>query len=137
MSKRFKREEPLRYEFARPVDTTFRISQLKGESFESKSAKGVLLNISPGGLRLMTDLDLPKGQDILLTFDIQLGGHALTPEGEVVWKEKRGNSFIYGIDFSEDPELEKTVFAALKAYAVHERNETANRAAKRRRPFDA
>lgn len=137
MSKRFKREEPLRYEFAKPVDTTFRISKLKGETYNSKSAKGVLLNISPGGLRLLTDLDLPKGQDALLTFAIQLGGHAFTPEGEVVWKEKRGNSFIYGIDFSEDPELEKTVFAALKAYAVHERNESAPKTAKRRRPFDA
>lgn len=135
MTKRFKREEPLRYEFASPIDTTFVISRLRGESYQSKPAKGVLVNISPGGLRLLTELDLPKGSDVLLTFTIHLAGYDIAPEGEVVWKEKRGDAFVYGVNFIEDPEMEQAILRGLKAYAVQERN-AQNGVAKRRRSFD-
>lgn len=135
MTKRFKREEPLRYEFAKPIDTTFVISQLRGEPYQSKPAKGVLVNISPGGLRLLTELDLPKGPDVMLTFTIHLAGYDIVPEGEVVWKEKRGNNLMYGVNFNYNPEIEKTIYQALKAYAVQARN-SENIAPKRRRSFE-
>ena len=113
--RRFKRDEPLRYEFAQPLDVNFYISRLRGKDFQSSRGKGTLLNISPGGLRLEATLDLPKDTDVEITFELDIAGHTIKPIGFVVWKEKKYDRFIYGIDFSSD-DFKQDIIQALKDF---------------------
>lgn len=112
---RYKRNEPWRYEFINPHDTTFYISGLKERSHRSSSGKGVLLNISPGGLRLKTALNLPDKKDMRLTFAIDIVDQTIAPEGLIIWKKSDGKHFTYGIDFTTD-EYEQQIIKAVKAF---------------------
>lgn len=114
--KRFKRDEPLRYEFAQPLDVSFYISRLRGKGSQSSLGKGVILNISPGGLRLDTSLDLPKGDEVEITFELDIASHTLKPIGSIVWKEKKYDRYLYGVDFISD-EFNQDIIRALKDYS--------------------
>jgi len=114
--KRFNRDEPLRYEFAQPLDASFYISRLRGKDSQSSRGKGVILNISPGGLRLDTALDLPKGEDVEITFELDIANHTINPIGFVVWKEKKSGRFLYGVDFSSG-DYKQDIIRALKDYS--------------------
>ncbi|WP_280771095.1 PilZ domain-containing protein [Salipaludibacillus daqingensis] len=113
--KRFKREEPLRYEFAKPLDVSFYISRLRGEQSQSSRGKGVIRNISPGGLRLESTLDLPKDKEVEITFELDIAGHTIQPIGCIVWKEKSYDRTMYGVDFVSN-EYEQNIIRALKDY---------------------
>ncbi|NJP38246.1 PilZ domain-containing protein [Alkalicoccus luteus] len=110
----FKRQEPFRYVFRVPHDTSFFISGRKGKTFQSKPGKGVMLDLSAGGLRLRTSLDLPDETD--LTFSFTIADTALEPSGCIVWKRKEFGEYVYGIDFHETTDGEAVV-KALKMYA--------------------
>ncbi|WP_444685176.1 PilZ domain-containing protein [Alkalicoccus luteus] len=110
----FKRQEPFRYAFRVPHDTSFFISGIKGKTLQSKPGKGVLLNLSAGGLRLRTPLDLPD--ETMLAFTFTIADTELQPIGQVVWKRKELGEYIYGVDFDETTDG-NAVVKALKAYA--------------------
>lgn len=112
---RYKRNEAWRYEFMTPHDATFYISGLKERDHQSSSGKGVMLNISPGGLRLKTLLSLPDKEGMRLTFAIDIAGQTITPEGHIIWKKSDGKHFIYGVDFVTD-EFEQQIIKAVKAF---------------------
>ncbi|PYZ91638.1 hypothetical protein CR194_18575 [Salipaludibacillus keqinensis] len=113
--KRYKREEPLRYEFARPLDVSFYISRLRGESYQSSRGKGVIHNISPGGLRLETSLKLHEVEDVEITFEIEIGTFSIQPTGTIVWKEIKGANYIYGIEYTSE-DYGNDIIRALKEY---------------------
>lgn len=101
-----RRQEPFRYEFPVPHDASFYISRFKDKEHRSKTGKGVLLDISLGGLRLKTSFDLPEKCE--LTFDFVIAEKPLRPIGEIVWKRQQGRYFLYGVDFVDEdqkPEL--------------------------------
>lgn len=109
-----RRQESFRYEFRIPLDTSYFISKWNGKEHRSKTGKGVLLDISLGGLRMQTALDLPSACE--LTFDFVLAEKQLQTQGEIVWKRQIGAEYVYGIDFiheEQDPEL----LQALKLHA--------------------
>ncbi|PRO66652.1 PilZ domain-containing protein [Alkalicoccus urumqiensis] len=110
-----RRQEAFRYEFGTPHDTSFYISRLKGKEHHSKNGRGVLMNMSPGGLRLQTELDLPE-KDCELTFDMTIAGTQLEPAGVIVWKKQVAGRWLYGVDFLEDTETGSILFA-LKQFA--------------------
>ncbi|SDO51240.1 PilZ domain-containing protein [Alkalicoccus daliensis] len=109
-----KRHEPFRYEFRIPHDTSFYISKVSGRESHSKSGKGVLINISPGGLRMKTSFDLPEKCE--LTFEFIIAEMTLQPVGEIVWKRSSGKEYLYGVDFTSEAEA-KDILKALKLYA--------------------
>ena len=113
--RRFKREDSFRYEFIQPLDTSFYISRMRGKKSQSSRGKGVILNISTGGLRLDTFLDLPLNREIELTFELDIANKIIQPIGYIVWKDKSDNSFKYGISFISD-DHEQAIINALKIF---------------------
>lgn len=108
-----RRQEPFRYEFSVPHDVSFYISRVSGRESHSKSGKGVLVNISTGGLRLKTSFDLPEKCE--LTFAFIIAEQTLQPVGEIVWKRTSGHDFLYGVDFTSEAE-KNDILKALKLY---------------------
>ncbi len=111
--KRYKRKESLRFEFAQPLDTSFYISRLKGKELKSPNGKGVILNVSPSGLKLETNLELPEEIELSLIFDI--ANHSFHPTGLISWRKKEWNGYHYGIDFLEGHD-QPDLIEAIKEY---------------------
>lgn len=113
--RRFKREEPFRYEFIQPQDTSFYISRFRGKTSQSSRGKGVVRNISPGGLRLETDFNLPKGDEIEITIELDIANHIIEPVGFIVWKDQSHDRFLYGIRFTSN-DFAQDIIRALKDF---------------------
>jgi len=113
--RRFKRKEAFRYEFITPLDTSFYISRFRGKDRQSSRGKGVILNISPSGLRLDTNLDIPNHDEIELTFELEIANHIIHPVGSIAWKNKSDRCFIYGIQFISN-DYEQDIIKALKSF---------------------
>ncbi|MED4016614.1 hypothetical protein [Sutcliffiella cohnii] len=63
---KFKRNEVFRYEFGVPLPLSFIIQKINGTEVRSSSGHAQLLDISPGGMKIESDLVLPKKHDIEL-----------------------------------------------------------------------
>lgn len=113
--RRFKRQDSFRYEFVQPLDTSFYISRLRGQITQSSRGKGVIKNISSGGLRLDTDLNLPKNDEIEITFQLDIANHTIQPIGYIAWKDHYHERFLYGIRFSSS-DYEQDIVTALKDF---------------------
>ncbi|MFC5604669.1 PilZ domain-containing protein [Sporosarcina koreensis] len=110
----YKRHEYFRHSFGTPLDATFRIVVGEGAT-ESNPGDCFLLDISPGGTKIITDFDLPSEQGpVSLRLNFTLFETPIEIEGKIAWKKQSIDGFQYGIDFVEDPSIEKLIVDELK-----------------------
>ncbi|GAE32545.1 PilZ domain-containing protein [Halalkalibacter hemicellulosilyticus] len=111
---RYKRDESFRYEFKQPLDGTFTILT-EGET--SKPASIHILDVSPGGIKFTTKLDLPiEEKGYRLKVEMVLSDEQIEIVGTIVWKKPSHGQFVYGFEAEEDEELEKYLIHLLKRY---------------------
>ncbi|AQX55504.1 ABC transporter permease [Bacillus sp. VT 712] len=114
----YKREEPFRFTFAKPIVGTFFIKKYDGKDIESKLGPLAIIDLSPRGMKLITPLDLPVFQKpIELTVNFSLLDENLTITGLAVWKEKSNHEFLYGIEAFTDENQQQLLLDTLKQYA--------------------
>ncbi|UCZ53121.1 PilZ domain-containing protein [Bacillus shivajii] len=119
---RYKREEPLRYQFAKPIPLTFSITKVEGIEKDSSNGEGKILDLSPGGLKFESILELPIRDDVEFTFTFQMGEESFEEKGVVKWKKDfRDQLYQYGAEFlTEDSEAR--IIEAIKGIANSERS---------------
>ncbi|WP_456272621.1 PilZ domain-containing protein [Bacillus sp. AK031] len=120
---RYKRNETFRYEFGKPLSGHFKILRINGQDVESKLGKADIFDLSPEGLKVETDLDLHKDNevDIEVTFTI-ITEQKLT--GEVVWQKRNySGKYQYGIHLYNDAENKDKLINELKEYSKKLLNE--------------
>lgn len=111
----YKRSEYFRYAFDKPLDAKFRI--VMGEADEQKSKKGdcALVDLSPGGAKLLAEFDIPIEQDaVKIQLEFILYQAKIDVFGTIVWKESYRGDFLYGFNFEENLETEQLIVAELK-----------------------
>ncbi|MFD1926902.1 PilZ domain-containing protein [Sporosarcina siberiensis] len=120
----YKRSEYFRYTFGKPLDAKFRI--VMGEAEEQKSKKGdcTLVDLSPGGAKLLAEFDIPFSRDAVnIQLEFTLYQAKIEVLGTLVWKESYQKDFLYGFDFEEDLEKEQLIVAELKLLRKSESSE--------------
>lgn len=123
----YKRHEYFRHEFEHPLKAVMQILLTDG-SGESNPGTCELLDISPGGTKVFTEFNLPETRGPLqLRLIFTLFEQPLTIEGEIAWKKKFSGGFHYGIDFIEDPSIEKIIVGELKLRVQREADEKAGK----------
>lgn len=124
---RYKRDEPFRYQFDVPVDGNFVILLNNVEADKlTRSDTGELKvsDISPGGMSFITELDLPTNQqDYMIEVKLQLIDQEIVMHGHIVWKEKKGEHYTYGLQGVIDEETEQLIVQAVKAFNKQIRDE--------------
>ncbi|GEN82967.1 hypothetical protein SLU01_12790 [Sporosarcina luteola] len=112
----YKRHEYFRHSFGTPLEATFRIL-VEGSTNESNPGKCLLLDISPGGSKIISSFDLPvegMSGSIHLKLEFTLFETPIDIDGKIAWKKHTVDGFQYGIDFVEDPSVAKLIVDELK-----------------------
>lgn len=114
----FKRKEGFRFAFGEPIEAGF-IVLLDGKPVgvgDSRMACKVL-DVSPHGIKMMTDVNLNDFINKTLQLEIffTLDHVEIRGIGEVVWSKKFGSGYHYGIVFYDQPGVESLIISELKA----------------------
>ena len=119
---RYNREETFRYEFGRPLDCEFKIINFNGKEMNTHSGKSKIHDLSPGGLKVSTKLDIPvEGNRIVIQVRFSIISN-ITLEGKIVWKKHNYNDdYFYGIDLFVDTEVKDKLVDELKNFVKKEK----------------
>lgn len=108
----FKRQEGFRFKFEEPIQITFAMYE-NGKVNHGQTAMADLLDISPRGLKMFTEVDLginPPPLDIHFVLDTQ----EVQAYGDVIWSRPFGNGKQYGIHFNDQGPVEDLIVEELK-----------------------
>ncbi|WP_417899037.1 PilZ domain-containing protein [Bacillus haimaensis] len=119
---KYKRNEPFRYEFGMPVRVNFYISRINGKTTASSEGEGVVLDISPSGLRMQSSLDIPSNQEVELTMHMTIGSREIAVIGNIVWQKKVYPTYQYGVEMISDAFEEQIIFALKEFQKQHRSN---------------
>ncbi|RWZ58184.1 PilZ domain-containing protein [Halobacillus fulvus] len=111
---RYRRHETLRYTFETPIPASFKIIKVDGKKTNTSSGKAHILDISPGGLKMATEMKISLEKPIQFFVETTISGINLTITANGIWSKPFGKSHHYGLDFLED--YHEDVVKALKAY---------------------
>ncbi|WP_301107826.1 PilZ domain-containing protein [Sporosarcina sp.] len=112
---RYNRHDYFRYEFEPRLPAKFRI-QLEGEEKKlSNEGECELLDISTGGVKFFTFLNLPfQSKKLALQLEFTLHQHPFKLLGVVVWKHEAEHGFQYGFEFGEEQQADALIIEELK-----------------------
>ncbi|MBN9655029.1 PilZ domain-containing protein [Halobacillus sp. GSS1] len=115
---RYKRKDYFRYEFKKPLEAFFRIHRIGKKEVHTSKGEAHIIDISPQGMKLSTNLDLPHqdGHEVKLSISFYLNSQHFLLPGTIVWKKKIAQ-FNYGIYMDLDEAESKALVEALKSYA--------------------
>ncbi|MGE7110260.1 PilZ domain-containing protein [Lysinibacillus sp. NPDC047702] len=108
----FKRQEGFRFKFEEPITMTFAIYE-DGRVNQEQTAMAELLDISPRGLKMFTEVDLgvnPPPLDLRFVLDTR----EVRAYGEIIWSRPFGNGKQYGVFFNNQGAVEDLIVEELK-----------------------
>jgi hypothetical protein len=90
--RRYKRDEPYRFEFDDPIRTNFYMNE------NSTAGDLQILDISLSGMKVETNVEINMYEDLTLTTSAKIGSYNFTLIGKAVWRKKVTETmFNYGI----------------------------------------
>jgi len=114
----FKRNEGFRFAFEQPLKASF-VILLNGRpaSIERPQVACEVLDISPRGMKIVTDVDLNDYRGFLVQLELHFLLHMVRMKaiGDIVWAKPLGQKFQYGIFFNKQSALEDLIIDELKA----------------------
>lgn len=112
---RSQREESFRYTFREPKIASFQIIRIDDLTVETSSGDGKIIDISPEGIKLYSELSIPETDHkaIHLSIYFELNGEALNYTGVIAWK----HALHYGIDLFTDESDKSYLTKQLKIHA--------------------
>lgn len=116
-SMKYKREETFRYEFAEEFNCVFKIISIDGVTLDSSLSEGIIIDLSPSGLKLFSPLDIPSEKNIVFHIEFTLNEKQLKLPAIIVWKRNVGNGFHYGLNHQGTEEDTSLLIDELKMYA--------------------
>lgn len=108
----FKRQEGFRFKFEEPITMTFAIYE-DGRVNQEQTAMAELLDISPRGLKMFTEVDLgvnPPPLDLCFVLDTR----EVRAYGEIIWSRPFGTGKQYGVFFNNQGAVEDLIVEELK-----------------------
>ena len=115
----YKRNEPFRYTFGKPLEAVIETIRKEEDTLTSNGKWEVLLlDISPNGMKIVssTNMNLPEDSQIRIAFKLNETQFEL--DGKVSWKKARGlHHFEYGIVENNSDFIKNLLISELKAYS--------------------
>ncbi|MEG0450246.1 MAG: PilZ domain-containing protein [Lysinibacillus sp.] len=124
----FKRKEGFRFKFDEPIQTTFSIVE-NGEALAGEKAIAQIIDISPKGIKMFSDVIVGKNEVINPQLELQfvLDTRSIHVYGEIMWSRPFGKGRQYGVFFHNQAVVEELIIEELK---LRRKKETQNLAKK-------
>lgn len=123
MPNRDNRREYYRLTLHVPLSAQFKIIGYRRETLNSNSTYIYIVDLSAGGLRMHSRLNLPVNEGLLLEFRFRLFERELVLLGMVVRKKPAGSGiFEYGIEFSLDDQMKELLLANIHLLSIRLKN---------------
>ncbi|ARD49081.1 PilZ domain-containing protein [Sporosarcina sp. P33] len=115
---RYNRHDYFRYSFEPYIPATFRIQLNNDKKILSNEGQCEIADISTGGVKFITNLDLPVRSEVLaIQLDFTIFTHPFELFGNVVWKKVAEEGYQYGFEFGEDQHADALIIEELKHHA--------------------
>lgn len=119
------KREFFRVQLQIPLNARFRIVGFQRVHLNSKISWIFIKDISAGGLRMHSKLDMPVHEELLLEFKLQLLHKEISLLGTVVRKSEIDKGiFEYGIRFSMDDSVREQLVSQLQLLSIRLKNQT-------------
>jgi hypothetical protein len=114
----YKRGEAFRYEFDHPLQCSFKIVEIDHKNIGTGLGNGEIIDLSPHGLRLDTDLNIPFGDhEVKLDITFKINSAVIETVGVLVWRKDHIQShYQYGVEFVNSSEMYDIITEELKAF---------------------
>ncbi|MBH0228760.1 EAL domain-containing protein [Halobacillus yeomjeoni] len=117
------RRQFYRMEFPYPLLGAFSIVEFYNERVVIGKSKVLIENISIGGLKFITKLQLPVNPEIRLRFNFKLFGKDYSLDGKIVWKDEvKPEIFQYGVQFYIDEPMRDELADTMNKLYVYKKN---------------
>lgn len=94
-----------------PLCTEMTVLKFKNKPLKVGMSKALIQDISLGGLRYISNIDLPVQEDFVLLFNTEILGRKRQFIGHNVWKSESNGFYEYGLQFTINNQ-ERDRFAA-------------------------
>lgn len=119
----YKRQEGFRFVFKQPIRGTFAIQRINNQRIESNEGSIEILDMSLGGMKFTSFLDLPLDQRVLLLVKFQIEEEKFSVTGKIMWKKaKMEKGYFYGFEMDKDSYSEDLLLEQLKILSVKQGN---------------
>lgn len=113
----FRRDEPFRFQFNRPIEGTFKIININGRDTDSKIGVAYILDLSPNGVRFKSPIELPiEDNQFVLEVKLELMSRTIRMAGKPKWKKSDGKEFVYGFIGLDEFQTKREIIDILKDY---------------------
>ncbi|NBD23588.1 PilZ domain-containing protein [Paenibacillus glycinis] len=96
------------------VKVTVAIADALGSHTKSRTTPVMIQDLSPTGMRFMTHLRFPVSKDYCIRTSVAFGAWEFNLVGNVAWRSKEENIYVYGCTFVHDEQMQQALAAALK-----------------------
>ncbi|MBH0230973.1 EAL domain-containing protein [Halobacillus yeomjeoni] len=115
------RRSYFRLEFDAPLRGNMLITEVRGKAVQTGNTEILIKDISVGGLKFTSSLNLPVRPDIKMKFQIHLMGETLDVFGKVVWKnEMKHETYDYGVEFKLNVPLQDKLAQIINKASVYQ-----------------
>lgn len=122
VSNMYKRNEPFRFEFTKPISCFFTILTPQNTTKESNKGEIKMHNLSQKGCNFTSQLNLPADSKWYLTIELTINETPMLLSGHIVWKKHYSTpNYMYGFQFDQDHDYSKLITAEVKEFAANER----------------
>ncbi|MCA0971697.1 EAL domain-containing protein [Halobacillus litoralis] len=105
--------EHYRVQFDSPVRTRMKLTQVRGKDVDVGFTEVLMKDLSIGGLKFVSALNIPVRPDVKIQFELSLLGQTLNVQGQIMWKnEMKYDTYDYGVQFSVS-EVEEAALSKL------------------------
>lgn len=112
-----------RIRFPHPLEADMRLLSIGDRKLHLGKANILIEDMSIGGLRYISTLNLPVREDLLFEFDTQILGKSIKLLGTVIWKEEIYEELLeYGIEFIINRDERNTLEALLNSFEIFLKN---------------
>jgi hypothetical protein len=102
-----------------PLYASMTLVRIHGRNVELGKTEVLIEDIGLGGLRFLSDIQLPVHRDILLAFETEILGNNINMYGSVVWmSELKSGVYQYGLEFSTERNERSVLTPLLNKLAI-------------------
>ena len=115
----FKRHESFRYTFGQPIPALFKIISINGREVNSAPGKAAIVDISPEGIRMTSELNIPdiKSNHPILSISFSINEQSFNLNGSIMWEKEWKNTTEYGINLLVEESVKNDIVGELKIYS--------------------